>query len=73
VQGENVLTPINVKTSGRPSFLRMVPVIEKVTKKVQGKKSQGQNKQQSNNATKNKGGKKRHVTLYLLLEHSQFS
>jgi hypothetical protein len=63
VQGENVLTPINVKTSGRPSSLRMVSVIEKVTKKVQGKKSHGRNKQQSNNATKKKGGKKKACNL----------
>ncbi|XP_059434726.1 protein FAR-RED IMPAIRED RESPONSE 1-like [Corylus avellana] len=60
VQSEKVLTPVKATKKGRPRFLRMVPVIEKVTKKSQGKKSQRRNKQQGKN-TVNKQRKKKKV------------
>jgi hypothetical protein len=79
VQGEKVLTPVKATKRGRPRVLRMVPVIEKVTKKSkgkvsvigkvtkksQGKKSQGRNKQQSNNIVNKKAKKKKRYVIYL--------
>ena len=51
-----------------------VPVIGKVTKKSQGKKSQGRNKQQSDNTINKKGKKKKKVhNLSLSLENQPFS
>jgi hypothetical protein len=65
----NVLSPVKVKRIGRLRSLRMVPAIEKVSKKSQGKmvpvvkeaanKSQLKKKPSSSNNVKKKGQKKK--------------
>jgi hypothetical protein len=72
-----ILSPVKVKSVGRPRLLRMVPAIEKVSKKSQGKmvpivkKAINKSQLEKKSSSSKKGQKKKRFIIFFFLLENQ--